>query len=69
MIFIRKRLTKMYYSYHTYGYNEPQAFETIAQQKDFKFAASGNVDVPVTDIPNFYNQNGQTKIDIAEVEL
>ena len=59
----------MYYDYHVYGYEEPKAFETTAEQKDFKFATPGNVDVPVTDIPNFYNQNGQTKIDIAEVEL
>lgn len=52
-----------------YGLKEVQAFKTIAEQKNLEFEEAVDVELDVKDIPNFYNENGQKTIDIAEVKV
>ena len=52
-----------------YGFQETQAFKAIAEQKGFEFDEALTADVDIKDIPNFYNENGQKSVDIADVKL
>ena len=52
-----------------YGFKETKAFKTIAEQKNLEFEDAVDVKLDIKDIPNFYNENGQKTIDIAEVKI